>query len=50
MKLNVKHLPSDYQEAPSVDELLLHLSHKTGVDLEPEDESNGDYIPGYDDG
>jgi hypothetical protein len=47
----VQHLPSDYPiDAPSIDELLSHLAKKTGVDLEPEDNSNADYKPGYDDG
>jgi hypothetical protein len=50
MKLNVNHLSSDYKDAPSVDELISHLAGQTGVDLEGEDDSSADYIPGYDDG
>jgi hypothetical protein len=50
-KLAVAHQPSAYPtDAPSVNELLSHLAGKTGVDLEPADESDADFIPGYDDG
>lgn len=38
-KLHVQHLPSDYPtDAPSVDELLNHLSKQTGFSLEANEE------------
>jgi hypothetical protein len=56
--LKVQHLPSDYQDAPSVDELLAHIGKQTGITPEllqdvaddEGDSSNADYKPGYDDG
>ena len=53
MKLDVEHLPSDYQQTPSIDELLATVSTLAllqAVADGEEDDSSANYIPGYDDG
>jgi hypothetical protein len=50
MNLDVKHLPYDYQQTPSVDELLaavITLALLQTVADDEEDDSSADYIPGY---
>jgi hypothetical protein len=39
-KSEVQHLPSDYNDAPTVDELINHFGKQTG--FRPEDEEEGD--------
>jgi hypothetical protein len=39
-KSEVQHLPSDYNDAPTVDELINHLGKQTGFRLEAEEEGD----------